>query len=85
MPNAALLLSDTKPLPAPPPRPTDSKFVSATVSRIVDGAVYVTIKEFRGTYDWGPVEAPSSWAPAVGEACGLAFDQRNVAYVVWVP
>ena len=83
MANPLLLLGDSKPLPAPPPRPTDQKFVSGTVSRIDGGKVYVTVREFSEVYDFGPVEVPSGWTPELGEACGVAFDQRNVGYVVW--
>jgi hypothetical protein len=83
MANPVLLLGDSKPLPKPPLRPTDEKFVSATVSRIVRDAVFVTVREFSGTYDFGPVEVPSSWSPSVGDACGVAFDQLNVGYVIW--
>lgn len=83
MPNPLQLLGDSKPPPLPPLRPTDEKFVSATVSRINGEDVYVTVKEFSGTYDFGPVEVPAAWTPSVGDACGVAFDQRNVGYVIW--
>jgi hypothetical protein len=83
MANPLLLLGDSKALPSPPPRPMDQKFVSATVSRIVDTDVYVTVKEFSGTYDFGPVEVPAGWSPALEDLCGIAFDQNNVGFVVW--
>jgi hypothetical protein len=83
--NPLLLLGDSKPLPAPPLRPTDEKAVSATVSRVEDDKVYVTVKEFGGTYNFGPVETPSSWTPIVGERCLIVFDQDNIGYVVWHP
>lgn len=84
MANPLLLLGDSKPLPKPPPRPTERKIVSATVSRIDGTKVYVTVQEFGGTYNFGPVEVPSSWAaPAVGDACLISFDQNNVGYVTW--
>lgn len=82
MANPLLLLGDSKPLPAPPLRPTDQKIVSATVSRIDGDAVYVTVQEFSGTYNFGPLETPEGWAPEVGDACLVAFDQNNVGHVV---
>lgn len=85
MPNPLALLGHSKPSPAPPPRPTDHKFVSATISRIVGTDVYVSVQEFGSVYDFGPVEVPGGWTPILGEACGVAFDQRNVGYVVWHP
>lgn len=84
MANPLLLLGDSKPLPAPPLRPTDEKVVSATVSRVDGEDVFVTVREFSGTYNFGPVEVPSSWvSPAVGETCVVGFDQNNKAYVLW--
>jgi hypothetical protein len=84
--NPLMLLGDSKPLPAPPPRPTDQKIVSGVVSRIDGEKVYVTVQEFSGTYDFGPVEVSSTWAdPAVGDVCVVAFDQHNVGYIVWHP
>lgn len=83
MANPLALLGDSKPLPAPPPRPTDHRTVSATVSRITDGDVFVTVQGFSGTYDLGPVETPAAWSPAVGDKCLVTFDQHNVGYVTW--
>jgi hypothetical protein len=78
-----LILLGTQPLPAPAPRPTDHKVVSATVSRIDAGNVFVTVQEFSGVYNFGPVEVPSGWSPAVGDACLIAFDQNSIGYVTW--
>lgn len=77
-----LILLGTQPLPGPPPRPTDHKIVSATVSRIDAGNVFVTVQEFSGVYNFGPLETPEEWQPAVGDACLVAFDQNNVGHVV---
>jgi hypothetical protein len=84
--NPLLLLGSSKPLPAPPARPTDQKIVSGIVGRIDGDKVYMTVQEFSGAYDFGPLEVSSTWAaPAVGDRCVVAFDQRNVGYVVWHP
>jgi hypothetical protein len=83
MPNPLHLLGDSQPLPAPPLRPMDQKAVSGVVSRIVGDDIYVSVREFSGTYDFGPVEVPAGWGPGLNDRCLLNFDQNNVAYVVW--